>query len=529
MASFASETSADLCILGSGIAGMMLAERALAGGRHVLMLERGTEMPAAERLKQRSHNDPLPFNKAPHRLPHQLPPRGPVTCWGRDYVFSPVYNLGGCTNHFFGNVPRFHPSHFDLPAVGGGIARRWPISYETLEPYYLQAEQRLSVAGSSTRRLFPGRFEYPLPPHRLSPSDRACQTIFGHDSVIEVPTVRPSQPVGQRPACCASDQCHLCPIDSKGTALNSIYPAIRNRITLRSGLLADSVQCRNGRVDAITARDAQGRSHLVRARQFVVACNGVDSCLLLQRSPDVPKPASLGRYFMDHSIIQLGIYDIGIDAKPGYGDSAQTGMFVPFFEKTAPELPVSMLAEIRSGSLSEIGGALMRDIMLRDVLGQAFADADGAPMRRRVREIWRSTLDLWFLVEPQPDPSHTLAIDRIEPSGQAIPKVAIEYPAYFAECVERLTGWLQRHVPKGQVKHLGSIPTAFHWLGTTRMSTSPADGCVDSTLRYHDLENLYVLSTSVFPSASSANPTLTLAALALRLGDHLAPEVPARH
>ena len=226
---------------------------------------------------------------------------------------------------------------------------------------------------------------------------------------------------------------------------------------------------------------------------------------------------------MDHSIIQLGIYDTGIDAKPGYGDSAQTGMFVPFFEKVAPELPVSMLAEIRSGSLSEGGGALMRDIMLRDVLEQAVADGDATPLRRRVREIWRSTLDLWFLVEPQPDPSHTLAIDRIEPSGQAIPKVAIEYPAYFADCVERLTGWLQRHVPRGRVKHLGSIPTAFHWLGTTRMSTSPADGCVDSTLRYHDLENLYVLSTSVFPSASSANPTLTLAALALRLGDHLAP------
>ena len=199
------------------------------------------------------------------------------------------------------------------------------------------------MAGSSTRPLFPGRFEYPLPAHRLSPSDRACQTLFGPDAVIEVPTVRPSQAVGQRPACCASDQCHLCPIDSKGTALNSIYPAIRSRITLRSGLLADSVQCRSGRVDAITARDAQGRSHLVRARQFVVACNGVDSCLLLQRSPDVPKPASLGRSFMDHSIIQLGIYDAGIDAKPGYGDSAQTGMFVPFFEQVAPELPVSML------------------------------------------------------------------------------------------------------------------------------------------------------------------------------------------
>jgi choline dehydrogenase-like flavoprotein len=53
------------------------------------------------------------------------------------------------------------------------------------------------------------------------------------------------------------------------------------------------------------------------------------------------------------------------------------------------------------------------------------------------------------------------------------------------------------------------------------MAAEPGEGCVDPTLRYHELENLYVLSTSVFPSASSANPTLTLAALALRLGDHL--------
>ena len=61
----------------------------------------------------------------------------------------------------------------------------------------------------------------------------------------------------------------------------------------------------------------------------------------------------------------------------------------------------------------------------------------------------------------------------------------------------------------------------------TRMSADPRDGCVDAALRYHDLENLYVLSTSIFPSASSANPTLTLAALALRLGDHLTATRPA--
>jgi choline dehydrogenase-like flavoprotein len=521
MASFVSERGADLCILGGGIAGMLLAERAVAHGRRVLLIERGTEMTAAERLKRHSHDDPLPFNRASFRLPHELPPSGPVTRWGRDYVFSPVYNLGGCTNHFFGNVPRFHPSHFDRPAVGRGVARQWPISYATLEPYYLQAERRLQVAGSSTRLLFPGQFAYPLPPHRLSPSDRACQQLFGDNAVVEVPTVRPSQPVGNRPQCCASDQCHLCPIDSKGTALNTVYPSIKDRIELRSGWLVVEVHCRSGRVEAVTALDAQGRKHRIHARQFVIACNGVDSCLLLQRSPDVPKPPSLGRHFMDHAIIQIGIYDSGIDARPGYGDSAQTGMLVPFFQEISPDLPVSTLAEIRCGSLSEGGGALMRDIMLRDILTQALQEPGEKPLRDRITRIWRSTLDLWFLVEPQPDPAHTLSIDRIEPTGQAIPKIALQYPEYFGQCIRHIMDWVQRHAPRARVKHLGSMPTAFHWLGTTRMSLSPADGCVDPTLRFHDLDNLYILSTSVFASASSANPTLTLAALALRLGDHL--------
>jgi glucose dehydrogenase len=164
----------------------------------------------------------------------------------------------------------------------------------------------------------------------------------------------------------------------------------------------------------------------------------------------------------------------------------------------------------------------MRDIMMRDMIAHALARGeDPAAFRTRFRDVWRSSLDLWFIVEPQPDPSHTLSIERIEPNGQAVPRIALRYPPYFGECVERVMTWVQRRLPRGTVKHLGSIPTAFHWLGATRMSRSAGDGCVDPTLRYHELDNLYILSTSVFPSASSANPTLTLGALALRLGDHL--------
>ncbi len=517
-----SGSEADLCILGGGIAGMLLAERALARGRRVLLIERGTVMSAAQRLKQRSHDDPLPFNRSPHRVAHEPPPTGPRIRWDRDYPYWPVYNLGGCTNHFFGNMPRFHPRHFDAPPFGGGIVRRWPITYAHLEPYYLEAEQRLHVAGSSERLPFGGRFNYPLPPHRLSPSDRACQSVFGAQTVVEVPSVRPTRAVDTRPACCGSNTCHLCPVDSKGTALNTLYPAIRERITLKTGLLVTALHCRAGRVTSATAVDAKGRTHRIHARQFVVACNGVDSVLLLQRSPDVPKLPVLGRYFMDHPIIQIGIYGSGVDARPGYGDSAQTAMFVPFFERLSETFPVSMLGEIRPGSLSQPAGELMRDLLTRDLLHSAIGDRDdAAPIRERFTAAWRSTIDLWFMVEPQPLAAHTVALDRVEPTGQAVPKISIRYPSYFAACVNRVLEYVRGHLRQGTVKHVGSIPTSFHWLGATRMAAEPGEGCVDPTLRYHELENLYVLSTSVFPSASSANPTLTLAALALRLGDHL--------
>ena len=109
-----------------------------------------------------------------------------------------------------------------------------------------------------------------------------------------------------------------------------VYPSIQARIDLRSGLLATEVETRAGLATSVTAMDEKGARHRISARQFVVACNGVDSCLLLQRSPAVPRHSSLGRYYMDHPVFDLAVHATEFDAKPGYGDSAQTAMFTPF-------------------------------------------------------------------------------------------------------------------------------------------------------------------------------------------------------
>ena len=277
------------------------------------------------------------------------------------------------------------------------------------------------------------------------------------------------------------------------------------------------------RITSVTCVDAGGTPQRIHARDFVVACNGIDSCLLLQRSPDVPKLPSLGRYYMDHPVFELAIYGAGADTRPGYGDSAQTGMLISYFEKIADDLPVSMLGEIKASALSLNRGEMTRDVVVGDLLRRAIdrRGSAGGTLREHFTAAWHSTLILWFAVETQPLFAHTVDIDRITDSGQAIPRIVHGYPSYFAECIARTTADVRRRLPAAEIKHLSTFSGSYHWLGATRMAPSPEDGCVDANLRYHDLENLYILSTSTFPGGSSANPTLTLAALTLRLADRL--------
>jgi choline dehydrogenase-like flavoprotein len=491
---------------------MLFAERAMAGGRRVVMIERGRPYTFADRLRRKGHQDSEPFNRTGIRVRH---PRREVP----SYEYDAVFNLGGSTNHFYGNTPRMHPSHFDLGPFGG-MSRRWPIRYQDIEPYYLRAEERLRISGNSERTPFRGRFAYPLPPHPLSPADRACESIFGQAHVMQVPTVRPTRPVDGRPPCCASDTCTLCPIDSKGTALNMVYPSIKERVELLTSHLVTEVHVRGRRVEGLTAIAPGGKTLRIEAREYVIASNGVESCLLLQRSPGVPRHETLGRCYMDHPTFDVAVYGSGLDGRPGYGSSAQTAMITSFFERVSRDLPVSMLGEVRFAD--PVNGTVREDVV-GDVTKLALDHRHSADpsFRGRFEAIWRSTIYLRFLVETQPMMDNVLGVREVTDSGQALPSLSLATPPYFEECVEQVLRRVRSELPRASVRALRRRATAHHWMGATRMADDPREGSVDRHLRYHGLDNLFVLSASTFPSCSSANPTLTLGALALRLGDHL--------
>jgi choline dehydrogenase-like flavoprotein len=226
---------------------------------------------------------------------------------------------------------------------------------------------------------------------------------------------------------------------------------------------------------------------------------------------------------MDHAILNLLVWVPGLKTRPVYADSAQTGMISTFFESVREDLPVSMLGDVDAATLAESDERGTRNRVLRQVFQHALdRQSRGSSLRERVLASFEETLQLAFLVERQPLFENSVSIQRVTPTGQAIPRIELRYPPYLATCLEAVKERIRRRAPEAEIVSLSTAPGAFHLLGATRMAESPADGCLDRDLRYHGLENLFVLSTSAYPSSSSASPTLTLAALALRLGDRLA-------
>ena len=138
-------------------------------------------------------------------------------------------------------------------------------------------------------------------------------------------------------------------------------------------------------------------------------------------------------------------------------------------------------------------------------------------------------LQLAALMEELPDPFNRLTLDWGHRDHLGIPKPALRYRhgAYVLEGLKasRLAHEaIFQHIGATKIQHAGEPQGAGHILGTTRMGSSPETSVVDANLRCHDHPNLYLLGGSVFPTSGTANPTLTIAALALRLAETLSDQ-----
>jgi len=495
-----------VCIVGSGIAGCLCAKYLASSTNDILIVERGGEMTHEMRLKMHRHELAMPTAAHHHAV------RGPFS----EKKIQYVYALGGTTNHWIGQTPRFLPSDFRMKSLYG-VMDDWPITYEELEPFYCLAEEEMSIAGSSDNPRIPRSKPYPLPAHVLSPADLLFRECFPSGAVVSLPQARPTAPVENRPACCGTATCGLCPVDAKYTALNTHIPKLRPSSSVRflTETVVLALSCdSHGRIRRAIAINNANKEISIEAEIFVLAANALENAALILRSSEIKHHPVAGHYLYDHPNFGVSFL-ISKDGHPNYGQSLFTAHCYQFYD-----------GDFRRRRAAALGEIFNPGMPITDFLKEAVSRGlTGSLLREEVSAQYRKQITINFLLEDKPERQNFIRIGKNR-GPLRIPQTEIFYKKY-SPYVHRARSNILEELPV-YLKPLG-IRRIFgrqiqdntgHLLGTCRMGDYQ-NGAVDSSLRYHHADNLYILGGSAFPTYSPANPTLTIAALAVRLGHHL--------
>ncbi len=508
----------DVCVIGAGPAGGLIANR-LAETHEVVVLDAGPRFDSASRLTRQERalrpafGQPDVWDMGGQRDAHSASGE-------REYPLNHarVKGIGGSTLHWQGMVMRLHEADFNS-ASQRGVGVDWPIDYEELRPHYAAAERELGVAGAADNPYGPSREEpYPMTAFEPSYSDslfaEACEEL--EIDMHSVPNARNSEAYDDRAACAGYGTCQpVCPSGAKYDATVHIDRAESRGATVISSAPVQRLEHDDSRVTAARYVTPDGTTHRQEAETFVVACGGVETPRLLLLSASDSHPDGLanssglvGKFFMDHLFAgmggeldeptrqnHVGFYTSGSDQFYDEADTNIAPFKLEFFNYDGP---------------SPVESALR---------GDDWGDA----LLERLQGEYGTAIGMGALVEqlPRKDSYIGLDPDRTDDHGNPVPDVHWSVDDRALRTLERANE-IQRQI----LEELGVEITwqvgpdntgpAYHHMGTTRMGTDPTASVVDPQLSTHDLQNCWVVSSSVFPAAGAMNPTLTIAALALR-------------
>jgi choline dehydrogenase-like flavoprotein len=503
----------DVIIIGTGAGGGTLAHRLAPSGKRILVLERGGYLPREPEnwdskevfLKSRYVTTERWFDKT-----------------GASFRPHAQYFVGGNTKFYGAILFRFREHDFGEIRHYGGVSPAWPLAYADFEPYYAEAEALYLVHGHAGEdpTEAPRSQEFPHP--AVSHEPRIQQL---HDDLLRAGLHPFHLPVGidldetdpEKGRCvrCAKFDGFPCLTDGKADAhVRCIRPALAHRnVTLLTHSKVERLETdSSGRTvtTVVVARD--GHEERYTGDVVVVSCGGVNSAALLLRSASDAHPNGLanssdvvGRHYMAH----LNSAVIAISQTPNETKFQKTlGVNDYYLGDGDFGYPLGHIQTL---------GKTDRNILK----GGAPWFAPGLALDY----VARHAIDFWLTTEDIPHPDNRVTVDR-----QGDIHLAKTY--YNTEPHRRLLGKLkgllgvmgchETAIPRWSV--LGQqIPVAgiAHNCGTIRFGTDPTTSALDVNCKAHDLDNLYVVDTSFFPSSSAVNPALTAMANALRVGDHL--------
>ena len=507
----------DVVIIGSGAGGGTLAHRLAPSGRRVLILERGDWLP--REIENWDAGAVFVDNRYVS-----------TDSWsdGSGNAFQPQvhYFVGGATKFYGAALYRLRERDFGELRHHGGLSPAWPIEYADLEPYYTQAEQLYQVHGARGEDPTepPASAPYPYPPVSHEPR---IQRLF--DDLTRVGLHPFHSPSGimldeAEPAFSACIRCATCDgfpclVHAKSDAdVTAVRPALRhdNVELVRNAVVRRLDTDATGRTVTSVVADVDGVTQRFSGNIVVVCAGAANSAKLLLASANDRHPHGLangsdqvGRNYVFHNSRAF----LAVSTEPNDTRFQKTlGLNDYYFGDADFDFPMGNLQMVGKSSAPMYRGEKPLETMLAPTLA--------------LKDVAAHAVDFWLSVEDLPHPDNRVSLDA---SGG----IVLSYTPNNQEPMEQLYHRVKKHL-----SHLGmhphhliprdvymknDIPVAgcAHQAGTVRFGNDPATSVLDSYCKTHEVDNLYVVDTSFFPSIGAVNPALTAMANALRVGDHL--------
>jgi choline dehydrogenase-like flavoprotein len=507
----------DVIIIGTGAGGGTLAHTLAPSGKRILLLERGGFLP-----REKDNWDPdAVFIQGRYVSPDTWDDKN-----GKPFQPGVHYWVGGATKLYGAALYRLRPDDFGEITHVDGVSPAWPLSYEEFEPWYTKAEWLYQVHGAHGEDPTEGAWsrQYPWPP--VSHEPRIQQIADDLERAGYHPFNAPCGILldeANRPAstCIRCTWCdgYPCLVHAKADAeVIAVLPALQHpNVTL----LVDTEVTRletddSGRTVTGVVTKRGGTEEIFAADIVVVSAGATNSARLLLSSVSDSHPNGLangsdqvGRNYMYHNskaVVALGreSNDTAFQKTLGLNDF--------YFATPGYEYPMGNIQMVGKSNAEAMKGEEPKLTLL-------------AP-HWSLADVAAHAVDFWLTTEDLPRPEN-----RVTLNGDG--DVRLDYTStndqeaghLYDELKKILNhiGMASHHVRDKNVYMSMGVPVAgvAHQAGTCRFGTDPETSVLDTNCKAHDVDNLYVVDTSFFPSIGAVNPALTAMANAIRVGEHL--------
>ena len=523
---------AQVVIVGSGFVGSIVAEKLSAQGIKVAILEAGPRVDRGEALK-RFLKTLIKVPESPYVTSQDVdfPLAHNPGIWYRQAGPDPFKStylkvVGGTSWHWLGTTVRFVPNDFRMKSAYSQ-AMDWPVEYQELEPFYLQAERELAVAGDSSHdQSSPRSGDFPMKAIPLSYLDKAyAKALEGTQYQVEAtPQARNSEVYDNRPACCGAASCiPICPVGAKYDATVHLTRAEKRGAAVHEQTTATIVETDpDGNVSGISFRRPDGSQGLATGKSYLLAANAIETPRLLLNSSNARRPNGVanssdqvGRNLMDHPV-QLS-WALSEQPVWPYRGPISTAGIENLRDGPHRNTMSSIRTQISADGWTWPTGGLQT--LAQNLAKQGYR---GKELRRKATDHASRELQLASMGEQLPDPENRITLDSNEHDryGVALPRIQYRVDDYTLSALSKAKTMHDEIFSKmnaTQVQHKDKFQGAGHLMGTCRMGSDPKTSVVDSFGRSHDHRNLFIMGAGAFPTSSTANPTLTIVALTLRM------------